>query len=294
METLSWFLLGFLINLLWQAPVVVFATILCDRLIRDAPASIRHWLWVTAFIFCLLLPLLGATDPDRFSVGGESAPVPQTETKNAHSPEAIGIQDAWQKRFEGLQSAPLAPTTRMLTVAVVGVFLLSLLCHLVKFLRAWQSTKDICGSGYARDIPESIAQAVLKCRASFSLGSISILSSSNVTAPMTLGVFRPIIILPEHLFDSAPIETQPCALGHEMAHIRRRDFALNLIYQLLSLPVAFHPAVALIKRRINQTRELACDEMVADHLIGARTYARSLVYLAGMASNPGRSNLRYD
>jgi BlaR1 peptidase M56 len=115
-----------------------------------------------------------------------------------------------------------------------------------------------------------------------------------VSAPMTLGVFRQIIILPERLFDSASSEILISALGHEMAHIRRRDFGLNLIYQLLSLPVAFHPAVALIKRRINQTRELACDEMVADHLVDARAYARSLVYLAGLASNPGQSIHRYD
>jgi hypothetical protein len=111
---------------------------------------------------------------------------------------------------------------------------------------------------------------------------------------MTLGGVLPVIILPESLFNSASTETLISALGHEMAHIRRRDFALNLIYELLCLPVAFHPAAALVKRRIDQTRELACDEMVTDHLMGAREYALSLVYMASLAQSLGRPIHGYD
>jgi hypothetical protein len=72
-------------------------------------------------------------------------------------------------------------------------------------------------------------------------------------------------------------------MGHEMAHIKRRDFALNLCYLLLSAPLAFHPAVVFIKRRINETRELACDEMVTERWLNAMDYARSLLRLADSA-----------
>src|SRR5262245_3415191 len=68
-----------------------------------------------------------------------------------------------------------------------------------------------------------------------------------------------------------------------MAHIKRRDFALNLIYELLSLPLAFHPAILFIKRRIKETRELACDELVTERLLDASDYARSLLRLADSA-----------
>jgi hypothetical protein len=72
-------------------------------------------------------------------------------------------------------------------------------------------------------------------------------------------------------------------MGHEMAHIKRRDFAFNLCYQLLSMPLAFHPAVVFIKRRINETRELACDEMVTERWLDAPDYARALLRLADSA-----------
>src|SRR5262245_46192615 len=82
-------------------------------------------------------------------------------------------------------------------------------------------------------------------------------------------------------------------MGHEMAHIKRRDFAFNLCCQLLSIPLAFHPAVVFIKRRINETRELACDEMVTERWLDALDYARSLLRMAdsAMVSHRGAYSL---
>src|SRR5207247_1445679 len=67
-----------------------------------------------------------------------------------------------------------------------------------------------------------------------------------------------------------------------------RDYFLNLIYELVYLPLSFHPAAALVRRRINQTRELRCDELVTERLLDPEVYARSLVQLAGSALPPGR------
>jgi hypothetical protein len=76
------------------------------------------------------------------------------------------------------------------------------------------------------------------------------------------------------------------ALGHELAHIRRRDFPANLVYELLLLPLSFHPAAVQLKRGVDRTRELACDELVSERLMDARAYARSLVGLAESSSIP--------
>lgn len=79
------------------------------------------------------------------------------------------------------------------------------------------------------------------------------------------------------------------AVGHETAHIKRRDFALNLIYEFLYLFISFHPATRLVKRQIDETRELACDEMVAERLLDGGVYARSLVNLAALLSKRQRT-----
>jgi len=70
------------------------------------------------------------------------------------------------------------------------------------------------------------------------------------------------------------------AVGHEMAHIARRDFAANLLYELLYLPISFHPAAMWIHREIDRTREMACDELVTARLIEPRAYAQSIMSIA--------------
>src|SRR5262249_10564771 len=80
------------------------------------------------------------------------------------------------------------------------------------------------------------------------------------------------------------------AIGSEMAQMNRRDFAWNLIYELLFLPISFHPAAVFVKLRINETRELACDEKVSELLLDAQAYARSLVSLANSSFSPDHTN----
>lgn len=74
--------------------------------------------------------------------------------------------------------------------------------------------------------------------------------------PITAGVLNPLIILPTQLLSEADEEVLLSAIGHELVHVARRDYLLNLIYELIYLPVSFHPAAAVLRRRIKQTRAL--------------------------------------
>ncbi len=169
------------------------------------------------------------------------------------------------------------------------LFLLFLLYRLNKLWRAWRTTTAIRKSAYPVANSEAMQNVMDHCRAALGVGNVSLLCSSLVTVPVTLGVRRPVIILPERLVSEASAELLTAALGHEMTHIKRRDFAWNIIYELLFLPISFHPAAALVKRRINETRELACDETVSELIMDAHDYARSLVSLASAISLPSRS-----
>jgi TonB family protein len=105
-----------------------------------------------------------------------------------------------------------------------------------------------------------------------------------VTMPSTVGILNPAIILPESLLQHVEDEVLTTAIGHELVHVARRDYLLNLIYEFIYLPLSFHPAATLVRRRIKQTRELCCDESVASGLLQPEIYARSLVRLIGAVS----------
>ncbi|HEY6232216.1 MAG TPA: TonB family protein, partial [Pyrinomonadaceae bacterium] len=120
-------------------------------------------------------------------------------------------------------------------------------------------------------------------RRAIATGDVTLVNSSVLNTPATVGIFRPLIILPETLAHEATDEELTAALGHELVHVWRRDYLLNLIYEFIFLPLSFHPAAVLMRRRITQTRELRCDELVTELLLQPEIYARSLVQLARSA-----------
>src|SRR5215510_8222288 len=279
METISQWLLTFLSNALWQALVILAAAACCDRLMRNASGRQRHFLWAAALVLCALLPLLGAAGPLRevaqTPAARELAPV-QVEASAPipppPPPASIGLFHPRSRTFSP------SPILTMLALACYGVFLVY---HGIRLWRAGRRTKALLSSARNREVPERIALIVERCQRAFGLKSVTILYSAETSVPITVG--RRTILLPEALFDSDSPDLLSAAVGHEMAHIKRRDFAFNLIYELLSLPLAFHPAIMFIKRRIKETRELACDELVTERLLDASDYARSLLRLAESA-----------
>lgn len=275
----SQWVLTFLSNALWQPLVITSAALACDRLMRNFPARQRHNLWVAALALCVLLPLLSASGllhkEAQPSTPG-SVILIQVDTNNSTPPPAPYASRGFFRSRSQTFSPPLG-----LTILTLVCYLISLLLHGAKLWRAGKETKALLAGSYRREIPERLALIKRQCQRALGLKGVTLLFSSQTTVPITVG--RRSIILPEALFDSATPDLLSAAMGHEMAHIKRRDFAFNLCYQLLSIPLAFHPAVVFIKRRINETRELACDEMVTERWLDALDYARSLLRLADSA-----------
>lgn len=314
METTSRLVATALINSLWQVSLVWAIAACGARFLASAPARYRHSLWVMALALSLALPLAslrsgigrrraGAT-ADAASVAPTQASrveraAPLVDLRAAEKP----LRDtAWTlasaatavRRFRNLLAgrARPVPWSPLVGYGALAIYLLSLLFHAMRLVRAWMKTQEIMTTAHAREIPEWMAAVASRCAREFGAESqqnddVALLFSSRVAGPLTMGARRPAIILPEGLLKLASCasrEELASALCHEMAHIRRRDFLMNLVYELLLLPLSFHPAARIIKRRIDETRELACDELAAGHVVTPSTYARSLVSLATRVS----------
>jgi TonB family protein len=98
---------------------------------------------------------------------------------------------------------------------------------------------------------------------------------------MTMGLRRKFLLLPVSIVDALPDEDLHTVIAHEFAHMRRRDFAKNLLYEWLSLPVTYHPLLWLTRARIMESREMVCDQMAAA-MTGRNEYAQSLLRLASL------------
>ncbi|HWB85921.1 MAG TPA: TonB family protein [Bryobacteraceae bacterium] len=284
METISRALLTFLLNSLWQIALVAGIAALACRWMRNGPAAHRHMVWVAALIAALLLPAASvrrSAGPDltQYSLPEISIPA---QSSVSWAPRSTASKATMRNSGTTSSLIPQAdPPTISLpgtTAAVcLGVYFLFVLFRVWHLVRAVMHTVWIRQRAQSLAAPEMLKQVSDRCQAAFGLDGVALFFSRQIAGPVTAGHA---VILPESLQSEAREEVLTSAIGHEMAHVARRDFGCNVLYELLYLPVSFHPGAWLIRRGIDRSREMACDELVTQRLIDAGSYARSIVNIA--------------
>jgi beta-lactamase regulating signal transducer with metallopeptidase domain len=292
MNPINEIVVTYVTNALWMTCVIAAVTVLLSRALRRGPSSHRHALWVAALLLTVLLPfasLRGSRNNNKPS----SEPVAAASTVQ---PAATGFSGAsswalWRRMRHGGRPVQFGP----LWVRFVALLYLGFIFYrAVRLYRGWQSLRAMLRESSEPQIPPATRTVVEQCHSLLGMKPVPILLSLEGKGPATLGIRNPVLLLPEWFFSQASEDELSSVLGHELAHIRRHDFLLNLIYELLILPISFHPAAALIKARIDQTRELACDEIAAECLSTCTQYARSLLSIAqSMAANQRPATVGY-
>jgi Zn-dependent protease with chaperone function len=113
---------------------------------------------------------------------------------------------------------------------------------------------------------------------------VRLLVSSLAEVPMVVGWLRPVILVPVTSLTGLPIEQMTALLAHELAHIRRRDYLVNLLQRMAETLLFYHPAVWWVSRQIRLERELCCDDIAVAASGDAVTYARALAGLESQRS----------
>jgi beta-lactamase regulating signal transducer with metallopeptidase domain/uncharacterized membrane protein YkoI len=290
MARVSEWVVVFLVNAAWQVAFVTAVAAVADRLLRNAAARYRHFLWVATLLVAVALPLatsfrLATPSSPIVTKAVEPMPSGESEIRSTAAPAAGAQVSTPPARSFQVPTLALAAVT---AAAISAIYVLLVLFRVGILALAWRSTRAILSAATEIELPPSIAAALARCRSTLLTGDVRVLAA-DVAVPVTMGARRPVVILPHELLREADPETVTSAIGHEMAHIARRDYLANLAYELLSLPLWFHPAMVLVRRRIRETREVRCDEIVTERLQDARVYAQSLVELAGAALPFGRA-----
>ena len=108
---------------------------------------------------------------------------------------------------------------------------------------------------------------------------VALLESCLAEVPVVIGAMRPAILLPAGILAGMPAEQIEAILIHELAHIRRWDYAVNLIECLVEGLLFYHPATWWVSGVVRQERENCCDDEVVRQGRDARRYAAALVEL---------------
>ncbi len=121
--------------------------------------------------------------------------------------------------------------------------------------------------------------------------SIKLLESGIAKVPMVIGHFKPVVLLPLGMLASMTPNQLEAVLAHELAHIKRNDYLVNLLQSVLETLFFYHPAIWWISACIREERENACDDIAVEVCGNSLVFAKALANLEQMSMGTVRANL---
>jgi bla regulator protein BlaR1 len=115
---------------------------------------------------------------------------------------------------------------------------------------------------------------------------IRVFLSEKIGSPLTMGFWKPLILVPLASINHLSTEQMEAVLLHELAHIRRMDYLLNLLLSVIELILFFNPFTHFISRQIHKERENSCDDWVLQFRYNPGSYAEALLRIASLQPQP--------
>jgi beta-lactamase regulating signal transducer with metallopeptidase domain len=115
---------------------------------------------------------------------------------------------------------------------------------------------------------------------------VKVYLSTLVNCPLTIGFLKPIILVPIATINHLTTQQLEAVLLHELAHIKRADYLINLLLNVIETILFYNPFTRLISQNINKEREHCCDDWVLQFEYNAPMYAEALLRIACMQSSP--------
>lgn len=294
-ERLGWTLLHFL----WQGAVVAIFLLVLLHVIQPRRASTRYTLGCVALILMAWCPVvtfvsleMPVQSPVPFAAQEFSQDTPWTprheaekaSTGPAAHPVPVPSQPAAAQASATRQQRPQVSSRSWLTERklarlaggwMIGTFLLAL-----RQAAAWMWTQSLKWWGTSAPTTAlahaaRTAAGILGMRFPF-----RVLASRRIASPLTFGLLRPVICFPLSTLTGLSSAQLQMILLHELAHLRRLDYLVNLLQIAVETLLFFHPAVWWVNRQIRAEREHACDDAVVGAGTDAVAYAVTLAALA--------------
>jgi beta-lactamase regulating signal transducer with metallopeptidase domain len=115
---------------------------------------------------------------------------------------------------------------------------------------------------------------------------VRIFLSEIVQGPVTIGFLKPVILVPIASINHLTPQQLEAVILHELAHIKRHDYILNILLSIIELGLFFNPFTRLITKSISKERENSCDDWVLQYQYNPSMYAEALLRIAVLQKTP--------
>lgn len=265
-----------LVDLTIRSSAILLLGVLGCIMLRQQSAAVRHCVLATSLFAAAVVAPLSPLLPSW------TIAVPPPIVQHVASAPRATVSTDLAVTVEGAAPTPHQPAhlsvVALLWAAGAAIGLGLLLASLVRL--AWISRR-------ARPVLDAEwIDAVHELRASYAIRRRVILLQSDAPDLLaTFGAFRPRVILPAHAGDWSDDRLR-AVLSHELAHVRRHDWAIQIGAELLRAIYWFNPLIWIACARLRRESEHACDDAVLARGMPARAYAGHLLDLARLCRRP--------
>jgi len=293
-QKIGWTLLHFI----WQAAVVALLLAILLRVMRKSTPDLRYIFACLALTLIVLLPVitikLVPVSAPHMATHIEPAPAPAVlATEEIPIAETIVLEErvqaksvtpvysvSWKQRtIDALE--PALPY--IVSGWLVGVFALS-----VWHLGGWTQLQRL-KRRMVKQVDDTLHSKlkVLAQRLRVKQ-TVQLMESALVQIPTVVGWLRPVILLPASALTGLTSEQLESILAHELAHIKRFDYLVNILQTVVEILGFYHPAVWWVSHKIRAERENCCDDLAVS-ISGDRVcYARALTSMEEIRAGRGQ------
>lgn len=316
-QRISWTL----VHSLWQFTLVAVVVGIGLRMTQRRSPHWRYGFMFAAMLLMAVLPVgtFLSVVPDVPSRSSQVGNPPIDITRNAHTASRDGgsvpvvRSDIAQIEYDLPFAAdpvhvPVAevsgatPTTEKVRASIanfvvrwmnviLACWLGGIAVHSLRPLIGWRATGILRSQGQT-DVSDSIKAVTTGVARRLGVRrAIKIAQSTLVEVPTVIGWLKPLVLLPVSAVVGLPPQQLEAVIAHELAHVRRHDYLVNLFQLAMETLFFYHPAVWWVSHGIRVERESCCDEIAAG-LTGDRVgYAKLLVWLEETRQHPMKQSL---
>lgn len=257
---------GILLHVTWKATVLLAIAFALAHWFRTGRA--RASIWSTAMVALMLIWVFELVPSSATAaIGGTVDKLPLAAATGS-------MVEAAQRSLVGslARTGPGTLFTLLIWATVAGLLTVRTSRALLRVRRVAAGSTPMRDAAWHADARRVAPRLVTR-------GRLELRSSIRWNVPVTWGFWRHLIILPQDAAGWSPARRR-AVLVHELAHVRRHDFALQLIANLVTALHWFHPLVWIAAGRLRLEREKACDEAVLESGMDAQSYGQELLDLA--------------
>lgn len=169
-------------------------------------------------------------------------------------------------------------------VSMAYICLMVFLC--IRWFMGYRQTQQIRNNGLQK-MPAEWRLFVNRIAGQLNIKKkIQVFLSDTVTTPLTIGFLKPVILIPVASINHLTTDQLEAVLLHELAHIKRYDYLVNIILSVVEISLFFNPFTQLLSKNIRKERENSCDDWVLQFQYDASLYAEALLRIAYLQSAP--------